>query len=282
MPSSRALSHLLASVFVASLLPAVPASAQVLRGTVRSNVTDAPISGTRVTALTGTDGREEGSATTDSIGEFVIRVGHPGIYRIAAVHPAFLAATFAEVEVEAGEEVTLSLRLVDGAVPLPPLEVVGRRTSRNSTLDGYFDRLQRYGRGGPGRFLTRQAIADVNPPTLMQALQVGMGLRVQYRPETGYTPFIVRGTSCVPRTYLDGMSIEPWELDALVPPSEIEGVEVYSGPVQPPPAYADRSGCGVILVWSRRDSENMQPMTWRRWATFGGLVGLLLGTAVAF
>ncbi|MFC1791532.1 hypothetical protein ACFL0I_03600 [Gemmatimonadota bacterium] len=39
----------------------------------------------------------------------------------------------------------------------------------------------------------------------------------------------------------------------LIPPSDIQAIEIYHGPADTPGQYLDsRSQCGVILIWTRR------------------------------
>ena len=55
--------------------------------------------------------------------------------------------------------------------------------------------------------------------------------------------------------YLDGLFIpgaDAFEIDMLVPPEEIAGVEVYGSGLRVPIEYGgSTSGCGVILIWTR-------------------------------
>ena len=63
---------------------------------------------------------------------------------------------------------------------------------------------------------------------------------------------------CWPRVIVDGVVVstggaEPAEIDALVDPSRIEGMEVYRRPAELPAEFGGaQSGCGVIVVWTKR------------------------------
>ncbi len=67
------------------------------------------------------------------------------------------------------------------------------------------------------------------------------------------TPF--GGGLCQPDLYVDGMyfSSGTAELDELVLPDEIDGIEVYTRQTQAPMQYANRkNGCGSLVVWTRK------------------------------
>ena len=39
--------------------------------------------------------------------------------------------------------------------------------------------------------------------------------------------------------------------DDFVQPSEVEAIEVYTGPAETPPEYEATGGCGAIVIWTR-------------------------------
>lgn len=70
----------------------------------------------------------------------------------------------------------------------------------------------------------------------------------------------VPGTSRTPTCsgfgyYLDGLPIELGALDVNVSVEEIEGVEIYRGPVQLPMEFYGSNLCGVMLVWRKPYGE---------------------------
>jgi hypothetical protein len=77
------------------------------------------------------------------------------------------------------------------------------------------------------------------------------------------------GARCVPNMFIDGMytkltstlernaspdGLTMEDLDAMAPPSTIAAVEVYNNPVGIPPVFdlSGHTGCGTILVWTKR------------------------------
>lgn len=60
------------------------------------------------------------------------------------------------------------------------------------------------------------------------------------------------GPICLPTLYIDGAPSDPGEIDMLVDPFEVEGIEFYSGGAQVPAQYGgSASACGVVLTWTR-------------------------------
>ena len=66
----------------------------------------------------------------------------------------------------------------------------------------------------------------------------------------GYSLRIVRGM-CQPYYIIDGQYQPGFELD-LIPPNDIEGIELYKGSSETPPQFNRMNAvCGVIVVWTR-------------------------------
>jgi len=60
---------------------------------------------------------------------------------------------------------------------------------------------------------------------------------------------------CAPRVFVDGRYVIPLDhesFDDLVPKEELEAVEVYQAPFGAPMSYQGTSGCGVVLLWTKR------------------------------
>ncbi len=59
---------------------------------------------------------------------------------------------------------------------------------------------------------------------------------------------------CQPRIWLDGVLAEGADIDELIPPSEVAGIEIYSSWAGVPAQYMDRENraCGTVLIWSRQ------------------------------
>ena len=57
---------------------------------------------------------------------------------------------------------------------------------------------------------------------------------------------------CTPAIFLDGKQLVYWtlaDLNSLVQPEELVGMEVYT-PSMTPPEFRTKVGCGTIVVWT--------------------------------
>jgi hypothetical protein len=68
--------------------------------------------------------------------------------------------------------------------------------------------------------------------------------------------------SCPMAVYVDGRRMnslfEPaygayaWQLDEIIVPAHVAGIEIYASPLRAPPEYQTLNGlCGVVLVWTK-------------------------------
>lgn len=163
-------------------------------------------------------------------------------------------------------EVELSLRVE--AVEVPGLTVEAERR-RRGRMAGFHDRMER----GRGHFFTREELAKREGNQLHQVFRRVPGLDVKrcaqipgrqsqgsqscYVVASGReAPSFIQRGPCVPiffvdghRTPLDEMPLGVNELNV----SEIETVEVYTGPAQVPARFNSVAGgrCGVVVIWTR-------------------------------
>jgi hypothetical protein len=63
--------------------------------------------------------------------------------------------------------------------------------------------------------------------------------------------YLIRFHGCRPKIWLDGVPISDAELDEVLTPQEIGGIEIYSAAAAVPAQYMDTRGCGTIIVWTR-------------------------------
>jgi hypothetical protein len=79
--------------------------------------------------------------------------------------------------------------------------------------------------------------------------------------------------------FIDGVRVRGDDLWTVMP-SQVEGIEVYRGAANAPGVFQDRSGCGVVLVWTRRgpeigDGTKTGFLTRRGLVAVGALVALI-------
>jgi hypothetical protein len=223
------------------------------------------------------------AATSNARGEFRIEGVPPGVH---SVQVRKIGYSFDQRQLEfvsanvdrtfTGERITLLDSLV--------------RTER-SYRDPNLDEFEERRRIGRGRFITRAEIASREGALLGSFMLQIPNLSVhsaaggeyvmsksarcherpptRFRPRSGalcsifYVPSDVEAASGVPigcfaKVYLDnalmnsGTPTPPFNLRSLPPPS-VEAMEVYSRSAEVPPKYAHlNSGCGVVVIHTRR------------------------------
>ena len=154
------------------------------------------------------------------------------------------------------------------------LEAVVVSARRQTVLErsGFLERQER----GIGHFVTRDDIEASAALRVSDLFRRIPGARVVRGSRGGIESarVLLRG-GCTPRVVIDGMMLTgPVVIDDLVATTQVEAVEVYHGS-NVPVRYAGRSGCGVVMVWTRDPvTTEGRPLTWRRALVAAGL-GLL-------
>ena len=251
-----AATHVGAGLLTAQAPPADEDFGRLL-GQVREGETGPPIPGARVT-LTGP---EERSAITGETGEFRMELLPVGLYVVRVEHLAYRPI---EVEVEvSGEEFTtrVELRLMRDAIALDPVTVEVEARRGTGPLVGVYERVERQRALGLGRVFTRDDIEQRATSRVSSLLQAMPSVRVS---SGGVVSLRARGRvsqrDCGPEVWLDGFRVarsdDRVDIDSFVSLSQLEVVEVYTGPSQIPFEFlSSDSMCGVIVLWTRRGEE---------------------------
>lgn len=261
-----------------SLSAAAPAYAQFVGGRVVHAGTDQPLRDVTVELLTD-GGRRIARAVTNDEGAFHMQASRIGEYVIRARRIGLESVT-ATLSVEVSQRVDILLRMAEAAVPLDPLTVEARSALNIGSLAGYYERTERAQLLGIGTVLTRDWLAE------RRAGSTGDILRQQPRVtvtsglyNSGQVRFNSGGRSfCTPQIYLDGILANrtgPLYVNELPQPSDLEGIEIYRGLAEMG-EYYDNTGCGVILLWTRRTGDEGPPFSWRRLLSLTGALGVML------
>lgn len=135
--------------------------------------------------------------------------------------------------------------VLERAEVLEPVHVFGKASPRRS-LSGFLERRER---GGFGRFLTREEIERVRAFRTSDVFRHMPGVSVV--PTGSFGSAITMRGGCTPVVYVDGMKLMGGheELDRVLQPSDIAGVEVYTGLAGAPPQF-DGNGCGTVVIWT--------------------------------
>ncbi|MCI0435635.1 MAG: TonB-dependent receptor [Gemmatimonadetes bacterium] len=185
---------------------------------------------------------------TGEDGAFVLDSVPPGFYTIRVQHVAY-AEVVDSIGIDLFARLELTVRLAPAAIPIDPIEVV----VRSGVLErrGFYERQER----GIGTFVTREQIDATHPLAGTDLLRRIAGIRLATR-RNGFGLIAVGRGDCPFRFVIDGLRVHhSFSLDEM-PPTWIEGLEIYKGPSEAPIEYAGLSAdpngnCGVIVVWTR-------------------------------
>lgn len=202
-----------------------------------------PIEGARL-SLEGT----EYVVKSDKKGKFKFPKVAAGQYVLRAEVEGFPPATSTlllakddrlEVEFQVGP---------NDAVTLPELSVTSDAPSVSPIPE-----FNRRATSGRGHYITRAEIEKRQPATLMDLMRTIPGVHIAC-PQTERVCVLLMGRSnnrCGPAYFMDGIPVNSNVLWTTVP-SDVEGIEVYSGPSETPPELEGlRSGCGAVVIWTR-------------------------------
>jgi hypothetical protein len=216
-------------------------------GQVTEDGSDRAIANVDVRVTTGGETR----TLSNNQGRFRIEGLEPGPVVVELTRIGY-EPRIATVNIEAGRTVELYATMASQPIELEPVEVsVGSRYLERS---GFYRRAQ----SASGDRLTHRDIARMNPTTVGDVLRRVPGVQV-VSGQIGNTSEVLssrRDSSgrCRLMPYYNGTPTVSFELE-LMPPDEIEALEVYQG-ASVPIEYMDRRQlfgprCGVILIWTR-------------------------------
>lgn len=216
-----------------------------LAGTVRTR-DGRPLQGARV-QLWGSDVQ----GTTTESGSFALSGLPAGTYALE-VRAIGYAPKRVPVTLSARRAGSVGVVLDERINTLSSVVVQADRTKLQKDYTGFMDRQKR----GMGRFVTEEDINKRSPIALTDVFRTVPGLTVVPN-GTGFGYALQGRGGCAPDVFVDGMRVfdGATELDQLVRPSDVAGVEVYNGAATVPPAFmgaGGSGGCGVVAVWTKR------------------------------
>lgn len=102
-----------------------------------------------------------------------------------------------------------------------------------------------------GHFFDQKQIRDLSPRYVSDLFRKVPGARLSPS-NAGGSKLLLRG--CRPKIWVDGVQAQDAEIDDLINPSEIAGIEIYPSWAGTPSRYMDRENraCGAVLIWSRQ------------------------------
>ena len=198
-----------------------------------------------VVAVSGDDGRFQVSLASSAWGSNQIQVG--GF--------TYLNETTEIWITDPNETFDLSVTLHPEPIALPGVVAVVERPDRtvlvfDRRLQPFYERLE----DGRGRFFTRFDIEQRSPVLMTDLLRGVPGIRISRLPSDPTFSFeVIFPRGCVPLIYVDGAALgRGIDIDGLMTPEQVEGMEVYTRGVQVPMQYRQTgAACGAIVMWTR-------------------------------
>ena len=205
-----------------------------LLGRVYDALTDDPVATAAVSVVgraATAESNRQGNFVLDEVprGEQEIeirRLGYATLRQPIAIRPGITT------EVEVG--------LVPTPVEMEPLVAIAERSLRLE-IKGFYERRHWGELLGLGDFFDEDYLERWRPVGMYQFIRdhtfLGSGL-------------MNRRSGCVPTVYVDGMATDVADLNSVVLPIEVGGVEVYRGPASLPGRFSGSdSRCGVVAIW---------------------------------
>jgi hypothetical protein len=231
-----------------SVVPFLALGAQAhsaINGQVRDS-SGAPIRGALVTIA-----RLQLETRTDTLGTFSFSRVPSGQASLLVRRMGYAPQTIEHL-VSGNSIDSLSLTLTMQPLQLAPI-VVSERDLRRKL---YMDEFHRRRKSGQGHYITREEIESRHTSRLSDVVRNVPGLRL-VRTRGGFGVRFQSAASmrinCAPMIWLDGQRAPDMELDELTA-SDIEGIELYSGPSQTPMRFSQgaQSTCGTVVIWTRQ------------------------------
>ena len=223
--------------------PETRAEATVLRGSAKlSGVVlgpdGRPLSEARV-AVRGT-GLETKS---DAAGRFTISGLPSGTFSVDAraigKEPIIIL-----VQLSSERPAKIEIRLTKPIQNLTRVLVFGKVPKRRQDLLDF----ERRKKNGMGHYFSADDIYLKHAVEITNVLSMVPGVRVVSRSRFEHTLTMHGG--CNAWVYLDGLKMdERFEDIDDIPPNQLAGIEIYSGPLEAPAKFPAPVGCGIVLLW---------------------------------
>lgn len=222
----------------------IPAFSQVRAGVIAGSVRDSmgqAIAGAEVGIASA-----QIRTRTDQRGAFRLAYVPSGTSTVQVRRLGFRMTTVV-VAVTPDSVASVDFQLQSVGATLSTIVVKDRRGRHTGRLAGFYERLESH---TSGTFITRARIEEGDPRNLTTVLQRVPGIEIVRGGRVR-----MRGRTCAPLVWIDGVAMPAGEVDvSSFPPTSIEGIELYLSASGAPLRYqatVDRARCGTILLWSR-------------------------------
>lgn len=222
-------------------LAAQPVSSVTLAGIVFDQQRT-PIRDVELSLFTGD--KPFGTTQSSDAGRFEFRQVAPGAVSIIAQRMGYRQRTIQLNVGSASAQQSVEIDLV--AIPID-LDAVVIEDARGRIAEFNEHR----GSSKFGKFFDQNDIREKSPRYLSELFRGVPGARLSPSPSGGNS-LLLRG--CKPKIWVDGVLAQYAEIDDIIAPSEIAGIEIYPSWAGVPPQYMDRENraCGSVIIWSRQ------------------------------
>jgi len=199
--------------------------------------------------------------SADADGYYEIDAPVAGTYYILARRIGFTEIMGGPFEIEEGQVMGVTLRLLEIATLMDELTVVAERYNE-MLIDEYLEQNRFFARQkrGLGRFITRDDLKEMRifrTSELFvntQGVTVDQGILYSSRYNCPMR-ILINGfeVASSPTLTLEEFDDIPptFSIDTIVNPERIVGIEIHSGIVSEPPEFGPRTKCGTVAIWTR-------------------------------
>ena len=246
---SRAVSrHAIGRSLIFVLLLSSTAAAQQSVGAVSGTVRDS--GGTPVMSVEVRAGKLPVWTRTDSA----------GVYRLGGLAAGKTQLLFRRLGFEPTTKdvvVSANAQTVDVTMEQLPAEMAALITEASTRVREMLRDFWHRREQGYGHFVTRAEIEDRQPMNLSDMMRSIPGMQLVPKLVGGEATLRFArnagGHDCPPQYFIDGVMARGFNIDDM-PPSDVEGIEIYPGVSTVPPQFKSVTGtsaCGVVVIWSR-------------------------------
>jgi hypothetical protein len=231
-------------VFVSAQVVAQAPQSQVEVKGIITDVSRAPIPSAEVAALTGSSVIRQ-TLTADN-GSFTIANLPLGPVSLRIRRLGFEPRT---LDLQLGPEALAPLDIVLKPRPAELEDVLIEVNDRKGQLREFYEHKEQ--RHSFAKFLDQDDIRKRAPLYSSELFRSVPGISIKAANYNGNT---IRIRGCQPMLWVDGQRVPGAELDEVIPPDDIAGVEFYTSMAGVPAQYIERANraCGTVLVWTKK------------------------------
>lgn len=227
----------------AQALASAPQAQAEVRGII-ADVSRVPIAGAEVSAIVGSSTVRQ-TLTTDN-GSFSLGNLPAGAVSLRIRRLGYEPRS---VELLIGTEGLAPLDIILKTRPAELADVLIEATDRRGGLREFYEHKDQ--RQTFAKFLDQDDIRKRSPMYSSDLFRSVPGISIK---PSNYNGNTIRIRGCQPMLWVDGQRVPGAELDEVIPPDDIAGIEFYTSMAGVPAQYIERANraCGTVLVWTKK------------------------------